>query len=126
MSDEGPTIDDLQNRIKTSTIPSNGDGICNSYRTHYICEVFDVNELDLNQAIPYESLMQCKDEEKVTASIHLAKLQFQFNESCRYMGFIEDDQADYFNAYLHQQIRQMTHHLYYVSRGKPTPPLAFH
>lgn len=125
MSDQGFTIDDLQNQIKYSTIPSNGDGICNSYRTQYICEVFDAQDIDLNTAIPYECIMDCKSEEKVTASIHLAKLQFQFNESCRALSLIEDNAADYFNAYLHSMIRQMTHHLYYVARDKPTPPLSF-
>jgi hypothetical protein len=67
-----------------------------------------------------------KDKEKVRASIHLAKLQFQFNEACRHYGFVEDDAADYFACYLHHMIRLMVHHLRFLELGKPTPPIGFH
>lgn len=115
----------LQDQIKNSYIPSNGDGITNSWRTMFVCEVFEVEDVDLNQTFPYSALMACKDPDKVRASIHLAKLQFQFNESCRHLEYLDNDQADYFACFLHHMIRLMTHHLKFVELGKPTPPIGF-
>lgn len=137
MSDEAPiqfefidgsseaSIEDLQNQIITCTIPSSGDGITNAWRTYYICDVFEVQNLDLTQTMPYSAMMGCKDLDKVTASVHLAKLQFQFNEAARVMGFIDDEGADFIACYLHHMLRLMTHHLSHLKRGKPTPPIGF-
>jgi hypothetical protein len=121
-----PQTDQLQSQIKTSLIPSNGDGICNAWRTSYICDVFDVQDVNLNQVFPFTAMTTAKDKEKVRASIHLAKLQFQFNESCRYYEIVDEADADYHAAYLHHMIRLMAHNLSYLERDKPTPPIGFH
>jgi hypothetical protein len=121
-----PDTDTIQTQIKMSHIPDTGDGITNSWRTFYICEVFDVQDVNLNQIFPFKGMMICKDKDKVRASIHLAKLQFQFNEACRYHEIVDDESADYHQAYLHHMIRMMVHHLTHLERDKPTPPLGFH
>lgn len=126
LPEDGPSIEVLQNQIKTSTIPSNGDGICNAWRTQFVCEVFDVQDVNLNQVFPFRAMLTCRDKDKVRASVHLAKLQFQLNESCRYLGYIDDEDADYHGCYLHHMIRMMAHHLSYLERDKPTPPIGFH
>lgn len=120
-----PDADAIQNQIKMSHIPDTGDGITNAWRTYYICEVFDCQDVNLNQIFPFKAMMHCKDTDKVRASVHLAKLQFQFNEACRYHELVDEGSADYHQAYLHHMIRMMTHHLWYLERDKPTPPLGF-
>lgn len=126
LPNDGPSIEVLQDQIKNSQIPSTGDGITNAFRTYYICEVFEVQEVNLNQVFPFRAMITCKDKDKVRASIHLAKLQFQFNEACRHYQYIEEDSADYHGCYLHHMIRTLAHHLSYLERDKPTPPLGFH
>lgn len=126
LPENGPSIDDLQHQIKMSGIPSHGDGISNAFRTYFICEVFDVQDIDLNQVFPFGAMLACKDKEKVRASIHLAKLQFQFNEACLFNEYVEPDMSEYHACYLHHMIRQLAHHLSYLERDKPTPPLGFH
>jgi hypothetical protein len=121
-----PDTDTLQNQIKMSHIPCSGDGISNAWRTFYICEVFEVQDVNLNQIFPFKAMTTAKDKEKVRASIHLAKLQFQFNEACRYHEIVDEEDADYHAAYLHHMIRLMVHHLSYLERDKPTPPIGFH
>lgn len=123
---DSPDANELQYQIKMSHIPSNGDGVSNAWRTYYICEVFDCQDINLNQVFPFKSMLTSKDKEKVRASIHLAKLQFQFNEACRFREFVTDEEADYHAAYLHHMIRSMVHHLSYLEQDKPTPPLSFH
>jgi hypothetical protein len=121
-----PDTDTLQTQIKMSHIPCSGDGISNAWRTFYICEVFEVQDVNLNQIFPFKAMTTAKDKEKVRASIHLAKLQFQFNEACRFYEIVSDEDADYHAAYLHHMIRLMVHHLSYLERDKPTPPIGFH
>lgn len=121
-----PDTDTIQNQIKSDHIPSSGDGISNVWRTYYICEVFDCHDVNLNQIFPFKEMTTVRDKDKVRASIHLAKLQFQFNEACRYHEIVEDDAADYHAAYLHHMIRMMVHHLSFLERGLPTPPIGFH
>lgn len=126
LPEDGPDADEVQHHIKMSHIPCSGDGISNAFRTYYICEVFDVQDINLNQIFPFRALLGCRDKEKVRASVHLAKLQFQFNEACRYHQMVDEESADYHAAYLHHMIRQLTHHLKYLELGRPTPPLGFH
>jgi hypothetical protein len=121
-----PDADAIQNNIKMSHIPCSGDGISNAWRTYYICEVFDCQDIDLNQIFPFKAMMTCRDKDKVRASIHLAKLQFQFNEACRYHELVDEESADYHGAYLHHMLRSMIHHLSYLERDRPTPPIGFH
>jgi hypothetical protein len=121
-----PDTDTIQNQIKSDHIPSSGDGISNAWRTYYICEVFDCQDVNLNQIFPFKAMTTARDKEKVRASIHLAKLQFQFNEACRYHEIVDDEAADYHGAYLHHMIRLMVHHLSFLERDRPTPPIGFH
>lgn len=116
----------LQDRILTSVVPSHGDGITNAWRTYFICETFAVTELNLTVVFPFEAILNCQEQDKILAAIHLAKLQFLFNETCRSLGYIDHEYADYFSCFLHHMIRLMTHHLTFVKKGKPTPPIGFH
>jgi hypothetical protein len=121
-----PDTQALQDQIKMDHVPSSGDGISNAWRTYYICEVFEVQDISLNQVFPFKAMTTSRDKEKVRASIHLAKMQFQFNEACRYHEIVEEEMADYHGAYLQHMLRLLIHHLSFLEQDKPTPPIGFH
>jgi hypothetical protein len=55
-----PDTDTIQNQIKSDHIPSSGDGISNAWRTYYICEVFDCQDVNLNQIFPFKAMTTAK------------------------------------------------------------------
>lgn len=115
----------LNNAILSCTLPSSGDGISNAERAEFVCHTFKAQIIDLNRKMPYEAMLKSNDPERILASIHLAKLQFQYAQASHHAGFLERERMEFYTAYLHLMIGKLAWHKKHVEAGKKTPPFGF-
>lgn len=120
------STEEINESVLSSDFPSSADGVSNVERAAFVCEVFNAERIDLNQKIPYEAILKSKDPMKVLAAIHLAQLQYQYTNVCRYEGLIEDERAVLYSSFLQLMIAKLAHRKKYLDAGVTTvPPYAF-
>lgn len=119
------TTEELNEAVLNCTMPSSGDGICNADRTWFVLQAFNATALNLNKKMPYEEVLASTNAEKIRASVHLAKMQFQYTYASAHAGLLDGERAELYAAYLHLMIGKLTWHLTHVEKNVPTPPHGF-
>lgn len=116
------TPEEITEALACDTRPSGPDGCSNVDRIAFVCQVFDLEQLDLTLAYDFTPVIGVTCPFNVEAAKHLAILKLDFIN--RLYDNYHMDQAHYesVSAPLIGAIRRIDWHLRHVAEGVPTPP----
>jgi 3',5'-cyclic AMP phosphodiesterase CpdA len=100
-------------------------GLTNYERFHFICHVFDVESINLNEQFDFDVVIATGDLEVIAAAMHLASLQYEWVERCHHEGHIEGEAHEVWTAYLINSKRKMIWADSFMRVGSKPPPYPF-
>ncbi|USM11537.1 hypothetical protein vBCbaSRXM_92 [Citromicrobium phage vB_CbaS-RXM] len=116
---------EIANQIVNSTDRTGPEGLSNREKLYFICDVFDVAGINLNDTFDYDAAIATQDCEIIQCAMFLASFQWEWATRCHLHGYATEQQQEEALAYLTLAKGKMAWAMTYLMVGREPPPYPF-
>lgn len=119
------TPSDIAQRVVNSTSSAGPGELTNREKFHYICHVFEVTSIKMNDLFDYDEAIATGDPEVILAAMCLASLQYEWLTRCHMEKLVADAKYDADITYLTLVLGKMRWAKSFLQFGNQPPPYPF-
>jgi len=113
---------EIMDACKWDTRPSSSGGASNADRYEFICEVFELDDVDLEQAYDWQVVTKSKCVVAVTAAKEMMLLKLDFINRLFEHGHLTRLEWDMISSPWIIAVQRINWHLHHLELEMPTPP----